>query len=711
MRDDPSAEADAALASADVLWALGSLCNLHRRPFDAAAFARRAPPPHRISTLVEALREGGFDVSVVRATIEALARAPMPCVALLRAAALDEAPDGVALAVAQVLRPALVVSVARDRVVWFAAGSRAPCEAGVETFARQANGTALLVRLTDAEATDDSVGAAPRPFGFATVFAELARHRGVVRDVLAASLALHLTALALPLASQAIIDKVIVNRASGTLAVVAAALALLIGFSAALSWLRQYLVVHTGTRVDAVLGSRVYAHLMRVPPGYFERRPVGVLVARLNGVETVREFLTGAAVTVALDVPFALVFIVVMAFYSVPLTLVALAAIAALAVLSLAVAPPLQRRLNEQFTTGARTQALATESLAGVETVKALELEGAFTRRYDDALGAYLRAGFATRQLANGYQSAAGALEQALSAAILCAGAWLVMTSGDFTIGMLVAFQMFAARVSQPVLRLAGLWQHFQQAAIAVRRLADIMDVPVEPRSGAVSDARGPARLSFVSVGFRHGDAPWILRGVDLDIAPGECVVITGPSGCGKSTLCRLAAGFAFASEGSVRLDGRDTRTLASDTLRGMLGIVPQDTVLFAGTVLENLLLGHPHASQADIESACRRAGVHEAIVALTDGYRTRLGERGIGLSGGQKQRIAIARALLRAPRLLLLDEPLSQLDAAAAAEIGVSISALKGSTTIVVVSHVVPPTLAADRVVRLAAASQGSSA
>ena len=711
MRDEPRATPDAALAAGDVLWALGSLCNLHRQPFDAAAFARRTPPPHRVSTLVDALAASGFEASVVRATVAALARAPMPCVALMRSPRGEAAQADDPATVTQALRPALVVSAARGRVVWFAAGSRAPCESGAEAFARGASGTAILVRRPAGVAGDDAGDEPRRPFGFSTVLTELARHRGIVRDVLAASLALNLAALALPLASQAIIDKVIVNQATGTLAVVACALALLIGFSALLSWLRQYLVVHTGTRVDAVLGSRVYAHLLQVPPGYFERRPVGVLVARLNGVETIREFLTGAAVTVALDVPFALVFVAVMALYSTPLTLVALVAIAGLAALSLAVAPPLQRRLNEQFTTGARAQALATESLTGIETVKALELERAFARRYDDALAAYLHAGFSTRQLANGYQAASGALEQAMTAAILCTGAWLVMRGDDFTIGMLVAFQMLAARVSQPVLRLAGLWQHFQQAAIAVRRLADIMDVPAEPQAGVALAPGGAARLTFSSVGFRHGDAAWVLRGVNLDVAPGECVVVTGPSGCGKSTLCRLASGFAFATEGSVRLDGRDTRTLAADTLRGALGVVPQDTVLFAGTVLDNLLLGHAHASQADVEAASRRAGVHDAIAALPDGYRTRVGERGVGLSGGQKQRIAIARALLRSPRLLLLDEPMSQLDAAAAAEVARAISALKGTTTIVVVSHVVPPTLAADRIVDLGRATQAHAA
>lgn len=707
MREPAATSYDAPMSPGDVQWSIGSLCNLHRSAFDAGAYLQRTPLPHTFLTLVEGLRGAGFDVRVVRAGIAALARTAMPCVVLLHPDSRNDGDAGTQ--VPSQVRPALVVSVSAGRVVWFAAGSRSPADAPAADFAARATGIAVLVRPVTEAASADPAGARPAAFGFRTVLDELLRHRDTVRDVLMASFALHLAALALPLASQAILDKVIVHRATGTLAVVAAALALLIGFSAAIGWLRQALVIRAGTRVDAVLGSRVYAHLLRVPLSFLERRPVGVLVARLNGVETVREFLAGAAITVALDVPFALVFVVVMACYSLPLTLLALAAIATLAILSFAVAPPLQRRLNEQFLAGARTQALATESIGAIETVKAMELEPAFERRYDDTLAAWLRSGFATRQLANGYQSAATALEQGMSAAILCAGAWLVMQGDGFTIGMLVAFQMFASRVSQPVLRLAGLWQQFQQAAIAVRRLADILDVPSEPRSGAACSGTGPARLSFTALGFRHGEGGWLLRGLDLDVAPGECVVITGPSGCGKSTLCRLVAGFAFPGEGSVRLDGRDTRTLACDELRGTLGIALQDTVLFAGTILDNFALVRPHASKAEVEQACRRAGVHDAIAALPDGYLTRMGERGIGLSGGQRQRLAIARALLRAPRLLLLDEPLSQLDAESAKDVGATISSLKGATTIVVVSHVVPSTLKADRIVRLRGAAEAT--
>jgi subfamily B ATP-binding cassette protein HlyB/CyaB len=278
------------------------------------------------------------------------------------------------------------------------------------------------------------------------------------------------------------------------------------------------------------------------------------------------------------------------------------------------------------------------------------------------------------------------------------------MTSADFTIGMLVAFQMLAGRVAQPLLRLAGLWQQFQQAAIAVRRLGDVMGTPAEPRSLAPARvARGPGRIEFVGVGFRHApERPWLLRGFDAVVEPGECVVITGPSGCGKSTLLKLLLAFAFPVEGAVRIEGRDTRAFAANELRARFGVVPQETTLFAGTLLANLQLGNPMASFADIVQACRLAEIHEVIEALPDGYRSEVGERGIGLSGGQRQRLALARALLRGPQILLLDEPFSQLDDASAERIAAAISRLKGTLTLLVVSHQVPTSLGYDRRIAL---------
>ncbi len=434
-------------------------------------------------------------------------------------------------------------------------------------------------------------------------------------------------ALALPLLSQVIIDKVIVHRATSTLAVIAAALVAIVVFSSVLTWIRQYLVIHTGNRVDGVLGAAVFRHLLALPLRYFERRPTGVLTARLAGIETIREFLTGAAVALALDVPFLLVFLVVMLLYSVPLTLLTLAVVALLAIASALAAPLFQKRYDAQFLAAARSQAFVTEHVAAIETVKALQLEPPLGLRYESLLATYLDAGFRTRQVSNSYQTIAGALEQLLSASILCAGAWIVMTTADFTIGMLVAFQMFAARVAQPLLRLTSLWQQFQQAVIAVKRLADVMDVPAEPHCVAPTRvAQGAGRIEFAGVGFRYApERPWLHRNLEFTVEPGECVVLTGRSGCGKSTLLKLLLGFAHPEEGAVRIDGRDTRAFGANELRARFGVVPQETTL----VLRHAAR-QPAARQSARELRAGRAGLSRRGNPRHDrGAARRLPERG----------------------------------------------------------------------------------
>jgi len=486
--------------------------------------------------------------------------------------------------------------------------------------------------------------------------------------------------------------------------VIASALAIFVLVGGALSWIRQYLVAHAGNRVDAVLGAAVFRHLIRLPLRYFEKRPTGVLAARLNGVETIREFLSGAAITLLLDLPFLLLFLALMFFYSVWLSLVTLGILGLVAGLSVAVAPLFRARLNEQFMMGARNQAYVTEYVAGLETVKSLQMEAQLERRYESYLGAYLGANFATRQLGNTYNTLASALEQLLNLTILCLGAWLVMRGQDFTVGMLVAYQMFASRVSQPMLRLVGLWQQFQQAAIAVRRLGDIMDVPMEPYTLAPArQARGPCAIEFRGVSFRYThDRPFVLRNFDLVVSPGECVVVMGPSGAGKSTLTRLLQGFLWAGEGAVLIDGRDTRHLAANDLRSHFGVVPQETILFSGTVLDNLMLANPMATFEMAVQAAKVAEIHDTIESLPGGYRTDVGERGIGLSGGQKQRIAIARALLKHPRVLIFDEATSGLDVAVAEQFAATIARFKGKVTILFVTHRAPERLQPDRTIRL---------
>jgi ATP-binding cassette, subfamily B, bacterial HlyB/CyaB len=276
------------------------------------------------------------------------------------------------------------------------------------------------------------------------------------------------------------------------------------------------------------------------------------------------------------------------------------------------------------------------------------------------------------------------------------------MNNDGFTIGMLVAFQMFASRLSQPVLRLTGLYQEFQQASIAVKRLADLMECPPEPHT-LIPSRRNQAKgfIDVAGLGFRYADTqPWLFRDLDLTIPSGKAIAITGPSGCGKSTLAKLLLGFVMPGEGSIKVDGIDTRFLAANELRQAYGVVPQETVLFSGTVYDNLIAAAHQASFQDVETACRMAEIHDHIQGLPQGYQTEIGEKGAGLSGGQKQRIAIARASCSAA-VLILDEATSNLDATAEA-FAQTINQLKGQVTMIFIAHQLPRNLQLDGVIRM---------
>jgi subfamily B ATP-binding cassette protein HlyB/CyaB len=361
-------------------------------------------------------------------------------------------------------------------------------------------------------------------------------------------------------------------------------------------------------------------------------------------------------------------------------------------------------RLNEQFLLGARNQAFTTEYVAGIETVKSLQMEPQLKARYGDYLAEYLRSGFQVRQVGNTYNVIANGLEQLMTLLILVAGAWVVMTSTDFTIGMLVAFQMFASRVSQPMLRLVGLWQQFQQASLSVQRLGDIMNAPAEPYSVLPSRVRaGRGRIEIEGLSYRYAEnLPFLFQGFNLKIEPGRVVAVMGPSGSGKSTLAKLLQGFYVPSGGIIKIDGTNIAHLSANELRSYFGVVPQETVLFSGTLYDNLLMANPHASFEDVVRACRMAEIHDVIEALPQGYQTEIGERGVGLSGGQRQRIAIARALLKRPRILIFDEATSSLDANTAEHFATTINQLKGKVTMIFITHALPRSLQVDEVVRI---------
>jgi len=666
-----------ALARRDFLWLVGSLCQLNRIAFDPALLLQRFPAPHSVRQLLEAAQSLGFKTGEGR-----LAAAAYPCVGFLKGA------------------PVLLVKAQGARVLYFDAGSQAPQTGDAAAFDAQV----LLMRHDSSAPLADDGAPADARFGFRWFWNELLRHRQVWRDVLLASLFIQLIALATPLFTQVIIDKVVVHQTSSTLVAIAIGLAMFLLFNAGMSWLRQYMVLHTGNRVDAVLGSQVFRHLLRLHLPYFEHRPTGTLVARMHAVETIREFMAGAAVSLILDFPFLLIFVAVMFAYSWQLTLIALGILFLICMISILVVPTLRARINRQFLLGARSQAFLTEYVAGIETVKSLQMEPRLESRYDGLLADYLAAGFATRQLSNTYNVIAHALEQAMTVALLCVGALLVMRNDGFTIGMLVAFQMFASRMSQPMLRLAGLWQEFQQASIAVRRLGDIMDAPAEPYALTPSrSAAGRGEIRVVELSFRYSaEHPFLFKNLSLALTPAKLTVLTGPSGSGKSTLAKLMLGFYQPTDGAITIDGRDLRHLSANELRQYFGVVPQETYLFSGTIYENLLAANPNSSFDEVVHACRIAEIHESIEKLPKGYNSEIGEHGVGLSGGQKQRLAIARAVLKRPRVLIFDEAASNLDAQTAERFAQTVNHLKGKVTVLFIAHQLPRGLQVDEVFTL---------
>jgi subfamily B ATP-binding cassette protein HlyB/CyaB len=683
--------ADAVLTDG-FIWALASLCRLHRVPFDPELVLKQFPPPYDLATLLRAAQACGLRAGLAGARADALESLPLPCLGFVRAAkqpANDTTPP----------TPALLVRADGERLLYLLAGENAPRMLARREFAERFEKTVLLAAPAP-RAPDDPDAAGKRAFGFGWFVPELARHRALWRDVLLASAAIQIVGLATPLFTQVVIDKVVVHHTQSTLIAIASGLGIFLVFNAAMSWMRQYLVLHTGNRVDAVLATQVFSHLFRLALPYFEHRPTGATVARLQGVETIREFITGAAISFVLDLPFLALILAVMFFYSWQLLLIALGILFLLIVTSLLVTPLLREKLNKQFLLGARNQAFVTEYVSAVETVKSLQFEPVLERRYGEYLSAYLAASFGTRNLANTYNVLAHALEQLMTLAILVAGALLVMRGDGFTIGMLVAFQMFAARMAQPMLRIAGLWQEFQQASIAVKRLGDIMNAPPEPYS--LAPARSPdgaGAIALQGLSFRYSERhPYVFRNVTFAIRPGELVLVSGPSGSGKSTLAKLLLGFYRATDGRILIDSVPLDRLSANELRLAYGVVPQETQLFSGSVYDNVAMANPHASFEDIVAACRSAEIHGTIERLPQGYQTPLGEHGVGLSGGQKQRLAIARALLKRPRVLIFDEATSNLDRAAAELLAGTINQLKGKVTMVFIAHQVPSALQVDR-------------
>lgn len=538
-------------------------------------------------------------------------------------------------------------------------------------------------------------------FDFSWFIPPLVKYRGLIGEVLLVSFALQLFALVTPLFFQVVMDKVLVHRGLTTLDVIAIGLLAVSVFEVVLSGLRTYVFSHTTSRIDVELGARLFRHLLALPMAYFHARRVGDSVARVRELENIRAFLTGNAITVVLDVFFSVVFIAVMLLYSGWLTLVVLASLPFYVVISAVVTPLLRARLHEKFNRGAENQAFLVESVAGIDTLKSMAVEPQMTRRWDNQLAAYVAASFRANTLTTIAHESVNLVGKLVTVGTLWLGARLVI-EGEITVGQLIAFNMLAARVAQPIMRLAQLWTDFQQAGISVQRLGDILNTRTELTAGNRSPLpRLVGRVEFDRVRFRYRpEGQEVLRGVSLSIAAGEVIGIVGRSGSGKSTLTRLVQRLHAPEGGRVMVDGVDLAQVDTASLRRQIGVVLQENLLFNRTIRENIALTDPGAPLETVIAAARLAGAHEFILELPEGYDTMVGEHGASLSGGQRQRIAIARALIGDPRILIFDEATSALDYESERVIQQNMREICRNRTVIIIAHRLSAVRRADRIV-----------
>ena len=643
----------------------------------AQAMGNMAPSPDDI---VRYVRRAGLRARRVNVDIERLAGLPLPAIAVCR--------DGSCL---------LLAKVAGDRVLILDPATHQPKILPTADFCANWIGQVILVTRRAA------LGDLGRQFNLAWFLGAIHKYRGILGEVLVASLFLQIFALISPLFFQVVIDKVLVHRGMATLDILVVGLVCIALFETALGTLRTYIFAHTTNRIDVELGARLFRHLLALPLPYFQARRVGDSVARVRELENIRSFMTSSSLTLVIDLVFTSVFLGVMAIYSLMLTGIVLASLPLYAGLSVAVTPLFRRRLEEKFRRGAENQAFLVEAVGGAETLKAMAVEPQMQRRWEEQLAGYVGASMRVTQLGNAASQTIQLISKLTSAAILFFGAKAVIDN-SLTVGELVAFNMLAQRVSQPVLRLAQVWQDFHQARLSVERLGDILNTPVE--AGSASRAALPAiqgAIRFEHVRFRHRlDGPVILENITLDVRPGEVVGIVGASGSGKSTLAKLLQRLYVPEAGRVLVDGVDTAMIDPAWLRRQIGVVLQENVLLNASIRDNIALADPGMPIEAVMTAAKLAGAHGFILELPEGYDTMVGERGASLSGGQRQRIAIARALATRPRILIFDEATSALDYESERIVQQNLRQIVRGRTVFIIAHRLSAVRHADRIITL---------
>ncbi|WDE02306.1 peptidase domain-containing ABC transporter [Thalassomonas actiniarum] len=533
---------------------------------------------------------------------------------------------------------------------------------------------------------------------------EFIRHRKLFSQVILFSLMLQLLALVTPLFFQVVMDKVLVHQALATLDVLVVVLVAVGIFEVVLKGLREYIFVHTSSRIDIGLGIKLFRHLLGLPLTYFKQRQIGAIITRVQELDSIRDFLTGSMLTLTVDVVFTLVFFAVMYWLSPMLTLLVLATLPLYFLIAWLSTKPLQEKIERQFQTSAANSAFLNETVSSSETLKSLAIEPKMQRRWETQTQEMVQAGFNTQVINNQISQSVTLLQKVTSVGVIWIGANMVM-SLEMTIGQLIAFNMMVSHVLQPIAKLIDLWQQFVQTRVAVDKLGDMLNLPVEQEQGKrVPDVPLRGDIHFHNLGFSYqadGSEP-VIQYLNLTVHPGESIGIVGPSGSGKSTLTRLLMKLYTPQQGIILLDGMPMDNLDPHYLRSQIGVVLQENYLYNRSVRDNIALKSPTASLDEVIKMAKLAGAHDFILRLPLGYDTLLSEGGESLSGGQRQRIAIARALMGNPKLLILDEATSALDDESQSVIQANMHEICRGRTVITVAHRLSTVKHCDRIITL---------
>lgn len=539
-------------------------------------------------------------------------------------------------------------------------------------------------------------------FGLAWFKPEFWRQRGLMMNIIGAALAMHILALAVPIFFQIVIDRVLVYLAISTLTVIGIGVAAAILFDALFNALRSYFVLTAASRIDIRLAQVTFRHLMRLPISFFDQARTGVVTKHMQQGQQIREFLTGRLLGTLLDLPALFVFLPLLLWYSVKLTLVVLGVTAVLGLAIAAMLGPYRRRLRHLYEAEAQRQSMLVESVHGMRTIKSLNLESRREEEWDnaaaDAINTYVKVG----KISLAANTFSTFMEKALSITVVVVGAFLVF-DGSLTVGGLVAFNMLSARVISPVLQMIGLLNNYQETRMAVDMLGEVMNRPTEHSGHRGLTPVISGAIEFERVTFRYpGVERPALRDISLKIPAGAMVGLVGRSGSGKTTFSALLQGLHQTSEGAIRIDGHNIKDIDLAHLRAQNGVVPQEPFLFRGSVKDNIRMGDPTASFEDVVRAARMAGADEFIQQLPQRYDTELEEGAVNLSGGQKQRLSIARALMRQPRIIIFDEATSSLDPESEAVVVKNLKEIAKGRTCIVISHRLQTIRDADAIIVL---------